>query len=139
MHDKKGKIPAQMSDNAAITAFEYFKARPELIAEMLLSKDNQDGSILQNASTVRLPETAFRILQTEPEKLAEILSMNHEDYGTVYLAHAMQNSHLAPIFEDKIVELATDSDLPVEQSIKLLEANNLHPQIVEFLQMQNKN
>ena len=139
MHDKKGKIPAQMSDNAAITAFEYFKARPELIAEMLLSKDNQDGSILQNASTVRLPETAFRILQTEPEKLAEILSMNHEDYGTVYLAHAMQNSHLAPIFEDKIVELATDSDLPVEQSIKLLEANNLHPQIVEFLQMHNKN
>lgn len=38
MHDKKGKIPAQMSDNAAITAFEYFKARPELIAEMLLSR-----------------------------------------------------------------------------------------------------
>lgn len=106
---------------------------------MLLSKDKQDGSILQNASTVRLPETAFRILQTWHEELTEILSMNHGDWGTVYQTHAMQHSHLAQIFEDKIVELATDSDLPVEQSIKLLEANNLHPQIVKFLQMQNEN
>ncbi len=41
--------------------------------------------------------------------------------------------------KDKIIELATDSELPVEDSINLLEENILEPQIVEYLKLSQAN
>lgn len=38
--------------------------------------------------------------------------------------------------EEKITELAVDSDLSVKESISLLEINELHPQIANYLRYQ---
>ena len=54
------------------------------------------------------------------------------------LLNKTQSHHIQKLLENNIIELATDSDLSLDNSIELLDKNELAPQLQEFLKTQKE-
>ncbi len=132
-----GSIPMRLSDDAMLSIMEQYKNDPKFIAEQLSTQDKDDNTPLHSLDNSVVMKKAFDILQNEPEKLASILMMTDDDNNTIY--ESLVDDTTLQLVKDKIIELATDSELPVEDSINLLEENILEPQIVEYLKLSQAN
>ena len=58
------------------------------------------------------------------------------DTAYTYHKEMGHSKEIKNALEEKITELAVDSDLSVKESISLLEINELHPQIANYLRYQ---
>ena len=136
--DIRGNIPATITDEAAIIAMDYFKENPELVAKMLVNRDDFGAGILFDTSEIKVLEKAFEVLKNNPDELADILMLCNANGDTAYTYHKEMghSKEIKNALEEKITELAVDSDLSVKESISLLEINELHPQIANYLRYQ---
>lgn len=136
--DIRGNIPATITDEAAIIAMDYFKENPELVAKMLVNRDDFGAGILFDTSEIKVLEKAFEVLKNNPDELADILMLCNANGDTAYTYHKEMghSKEIKNALEEKITELAVDSDLSVKESINLLEINELHPQIANYLRYQ---
>lgn len=140
MRIDNGQIPMHRSDNARSVILNYYYDSPDFIAEQLKSQDAEGNTPLHMTIDPDIIRHAFEVLKNEPAQLAEILMIEDNEGDTIYRASISDyESSDTKLIRDKIIELATDSDLSVEDSIKLLKANVNEPQLVEYLKLQQTN
>ena len=140
MRIDNGQIPMHRSDNARSVILNYYYDSPDFIAEQLKSQDAEGNTPLHMTIDPDIIRHAFEVLKNEPAQLAEILMIEDNEGDTIYRASLSDNESAdTKLIRDKIIELATDSDLSVEDSIKLLKANVNEPQLVEYLKLQQTN
>ncbi len=108
---------------AAEATIDWYKQDPKMLSKIFKQTD-----ILNMTRNTNVVEGLVEQLKDEPEELAKILGMQEE--------LLKEKSPYTELLESKIIDLATDSDLSLSQSIDLLESNNLAPQLQEFLKMQ---
>ena len=140
MRIDNGQIPMHRSDNARSVILNYYYDSPDFIAEQLKSQDAEGNTPLHMTIDPDIIRHAFEVLKNEPAQLAEILMIEDNEGDTIYRASLSDNESAdTKLIRDKIIELATDSDLSVEDSIKPPKANVNEPQLVEYLKLQQTN
>lgn len=140
MKNQRGYLPITISDEAANVVLDYYKNDPEFILNQFSVTDNTGATALHTATDDDVLRKAFDILKDKPEELADILMIKDNDGDTVYNSlFAYDNAPLTEIVKDKMIELATDSDLSIEKSINLLKRSGVEPQIQEYLKLQQAN
>lgn len=131
MKNKNGALDVMVRDGIVRYIFEEYKQEPEMLKKILMNQDNDGDTFLHNADLPMVEET-FKVLNNED--LAEALSVKNDKNETPMKSQDVIDDNF--IYKRKILELATDSDLSIDKSISLLEANDMEPQIVEFLKLQ---
>lgn len=140
MKNQSGYLPISLSDEAANVVLDYYKNDPEFILDQFSATDNNGATALHTTLDSGALRKYFDILKDKPEELADILMIRDHDDDTVYNSLlAYDNASLAEIVKDKMIELATDSDLSIEKSINLLKRSGVEPQIQEYLKLQQAN
>lgn len=140
MKNQGGYLPISLSDEAANVVLDYYKNDPEFILDQFSATDNNGVTALHTAMDDDVLRKAFDILKDKPDELADILMIKDNNGDTIYNSLlAYDKVSLAEIVKDKMIELATDSDLSIEKSINLLKRSGVEPQIQEYLKLQQTN
>lgn len=127
-----GDIPADLHDCALRYVVNQYKDEPEMVKKIYMNQDIDGCTILHVTQNQDIVKDAFDTLSNED--LADVLTIKDNEAKTA-LAFQKDNK-IGSMLNDKVVELATNSDLSIDKSIDILQENDIEPQLVEFLEFQ---